>query len=115
MEKLTKLIEAQQEGHEYTDVWMVGRQLLDICAAEPGCRDLVEKDLESGGMTLKEAADKLKAKADEIQRQTKSNRICIPPEVAEGIIREYFGLPAKGEVAPAAAQEDGLLDLMDLL
>lgn len=116
MTKVNELIEQQQKGKENTDVWMVGQQLKEICQNEPACGELVEKDLESGGMTLEKAAAKIKAKADEIKKTVKGNCVCIPPDVAEGIIREYFGLPGRSErpavARPAETMGFGLEDLL---
>ena len=114
-----ELIEKQQAGKENTDAWMVGEQLKDICGADPHCADLVEKDLQDKSMNLTACAAKIRAYADRQPR--KGNCVCVPPNVAEGIIREFYGLPGaapKQEQAaarPAPLPEDDGLDLMDFL
>lgn len=117
-----EMIEAQQKGKENTAPWMVGEQLKDICRNDPHCAEIVAQDLGTPAMALAECEKKIKAKADEIQKKSKGKCVCIPPNVAEQIIREFYGLPdAQSPVAPAPApapepEEDfGMLDLADLL
>lgn len=95
-------IEAQQKGKENTAVWMVGEQLKDICRSDPHCAEIVAQDLENKDMSLDKAEKKIKAYAD---THRKGNCAVVPPDVAEGIIREFYGLPEAG----AAAQ---VLELM---
>lgn len=110
-------IEAQQKGKEGTPAWMVGEQLKEICAADPGCAELVAQDLDGKEMSLDKAAAKIKAYADKQPR--KGNCVCVPPNVAEGIIREFYGLPGIG-AAPAPAlklipkEEEQAPDILDL-
>lgn len=111
-------IAAQQEGKEYTDVWMVGQQLKDILRGDPSLEEVVDKDLEVQGMSLADCAGKIKAWADEQHRKVKGNSVCVPPDVAEGIIREFYGLPGADSEPPAPAapvQEDDPLDFGDFL
>jgi len=113
-------IEAQQAGKENTGPWMVGEQLKDICRADHHCAEIVAQDLENKSMSLEACEKKIKAKADEIQKKTKQKCVCIPPNVAEQVIREFYGLPeaqaamAVQESAPVADTAD-FLDLADLL
>lgn len=95
-------IAAQQKGKENTDVWMVGEQLKGILRADPTLEEIVAQDLDVKEMGLAFCAKKIKAKADEIHKHVKGNCVCITPDVAEGIIREFYGLPS-GDPAPAPA------------
>lgn len=117
-------IEAQQKGKKNTPAWMVGEQLKDICAADPHCAELVAQDLENKDMSLEKAAAKIKAYADELHKKQKGNCVCVPPNEAERIIREFYGLPSasaprlsivKPEPAPVADAVDDSLDLFDFL
>lgn len=109
------LINAQQEKvAQCSDIWMVGEQLKEICENEPECAKLVVQDLEGGALTLKACAGKIKEKADEEHKKSHGTCVCIPPRVAEGIIREYFGLPEKGK-EPEKVATGGVLDLADFL
>lgn len=112
-------IEAQQAGKENTGPWMVGEQLKDICRADSHCAEIVAQDLESSGMSLEACEKKIKAKADEIQKKTKQKCVCIPPNVAEQVIREFYGLPEAQDKAPSepvpVADTTDFLDLADLL
>lgn len=87
-------IEVQQKGKENTTVWMVGEQLKDICRADPACASIVAEDLEVKAMSIAEAEKQIKAYAD--KQSQKKGSFCVPPNVAERIIREFYGLPAAG-------------------
>lgn len=93
-------IEAQQKGKEGTAVWMVGEQVKDICRREPSCASIVAEDLENEAMSLAACEKQIKARADKTPR--KGNCVCIPPNVAEEIIRDFYGLPAAGAVPQTA-------------
>ena len=117
-------IEAQQKGKENTPAWMVGEQLKDICAVDPACAELVTQDLENKDMSLEKATGKIKDYADELHKKQKGSCVCVPPNEAERIIREFYGLPAasaprlsivKPEPDPVAEAEDDGLDLFDFL
>lgn len=86
-------ISAQQAGKEGTPVWMVGEQLKDICRNEPLCGEIIAQDLEVEGMSLEKAAAQIKAYADKQPR--KGNCVCVPPNVAEDILRKFYGLPER--------------------
>lgn len=113
-------IEAQQAGKENTGPWMVGEQLKDICRADPHCAEIVSQDLENKAMSLEACEKKIKAKADELHKKNEQRCVCIPPNVAEQVIREFYGLPdaqaaaAHQEPTPVA-ESTGFLDLADLL
>lgn len=97
-------IEVQQKGRENTDVWMVGEQLKDICRNDPSCATIVAEDLENKAMSIEAAAKKIKEYADVQKHKQKGNCVCVPPNVAEGIIREFYGLPSS---AAADAPNEG--------
>ena len=105
-------IEAQQKGKENTPAWMVGEQLKDICRSDPHCAEIVEQDLENASMSIVEAEKKIKAYADK-QKRT-GNCVCVPPNVAEKIIREFYCLPAAESRPEPAAPQLRLLDLSDM-
>lgn len=86
-------IEAQQEGKEYTDAWMVGEQLKDILQSDPSLEELISTDLDVKDMSLADCAGKIKSWADEQKSKVKGRCVCVPPNVAEGIIRKFYGLP----------------------
>lgn len=117
-----EMIGEQQKGTEGSDIWMVGEQLKEICAGDPHCARLVEQDLQGKDMSLKHAAGKIKARADELHKKQKGNCVCIPPKEAERIIREFYGLPeavaapdaqAPKPVPGAEKEEPELLDLSE--
>lgn len=109
-------IEAQQKGKENTAVWMVGEQLKDICRSDPHCAELVLADLDNQDMSIEKAERKIKAYAD--KQKLSGNCVCVAPNVAEGIIREFYGLPT--EEAPThepevSANNSLALDLFSLV
>ena len=113
-----EMIEAQQKGKEDTTVWIVGEQLKDICRADPHCAGIVAQDLENEAMSIDACEKKIKAHADEILRKTKKN-VGIGPQVAERIIREFYGLPAAGAdsesvAVPTPVQTAPADDFLDL-
>lgn len=99
-------IDQQQEGCQGSPEFFVGQQLKEICYADPHCAEIVSQDLDSESMSLKKAAQKIKDYADKQHRKDKRNYVCVPPDVAEGIIREFYGLPAANpeEKTPKAAE-----------
>lgn len=110
-------IEAQQKGKEGSAAWMVGEQLKDICRSDPHCAELVLQDLENPELSIDKVERKIKAYADKQKRN--GNCVCVPPSVAEGIIRKAYGLPEAG-TAPKHTlmpERTGLedIDLFDLL
>lgn len=114
-------IEAQQKGLENTGAWMVGEQLKDICRQDPNCADLVAADLENPDMSLEKAERQIKAKADELRRGMKgASCVCVLPNIAEEIIRKFYGLPAAGAKpatpsTPAPVADQGMLSLEDFI
>lgn len=106
-------IEAQQKGKENTAAWMVGEQLKDICRRDPHCAELVLQDLENTSMSIDAAEKKIKAYADK-QKRT-GNCVCVPPDVAEKIIREFYGLPEAGEAPEPMAPALQSISLIDLI
>lgn len=93
-------IEAQQKGKEGTAPWMVGEQLKDICRREPTSAELIDKDLDIKEMSIVEAEKKIKAYAD---GHKKGSFACVPPDVAEDILRKFYGLP-KAEEEPVQSK-----------
>lgn len=84
-------IGAQQVGKENTDAWMVGEQLKDIVRDNPKAQEMVMQDLDNAEMSIEKCAAKIKEYADKHKEKGK-NCFCVPPDVAEGIIREFYGI-----------------------
>lgn len=99
-----------QQPKERTPVWMVGEQLKDILRSEPNLAEIVAQDLDVKEMALSECEKKIKAFADEHKT---GNFSCVVPAEAERIIREFYGLPARGEAAGPAPAGDNLIRLED--
>lgn len=111
-------IEKQQHGIENTAPWVVGEQLKEICRREPAAAEIVSQDLDKESMSLKACEKNIKAYAD---KHKTGNFAFVPPAVAEGIIREFYGITATAATVTAAAAapkqeaQDGIIDLDDFL
>ena len=99
-EALRLIEEQQKEVKEGTAAWMVGEQLKDICRAEPASAELIAQDLTVKEMSITEAEKKIKAYSD---AHRKGNFGCVPPNESDRILREFYGLPKRGESTPAMA------------
>ena len=105
-------IEAQQQGIENTAPWMVGEQLKAICMAEPGAAEIVSTDLDDKSRGIIACEKQIRAWADRQHRS--GNCVVVPPQTAEKIIREFYGLPEKA--APQReTPETGVVDFADFL
>lgn len=116
-EALLALIESQQKGKENTDVFMVGEQLKDIGSESEHNAEILLQDLQIKTMDIVAGAAKLKDYADKNHKGAKC--FCISPKVADGILREFYGLEKSGEAekkpASTIVQESGFIDLGDFL
>lgn len=113
MENINELISGLQKGLEGTPEYMVGQQLKDICK-DKACAKIVAEDLKNKSMGLKAAAGRIKAWADDQHRKKGGSCICVPPDVAEKILREFYGLPdamPEDQTEPAAEPAAPVLDL----
>ena len=112
-EKITAL----QKGKENTAPWMVGEQLKDICRREPRCEQIVLEDLASANMSLEKCEQKIKQWADSQKNGQKC--VCVPPQVAERIIRDFYGLGDAPQLTEQPEQQPvhkaKILSLDDLL
>lgn len=108
-------IAAQQQGKENTDTWMVGEQLKEIISREPGAEEIICQDLDVKEMSLSAAAGKIKAYADDLHKKIKGSCVCVPPDVAEKIIREFYGLPEAGVKEEPEKKASDFIDLADFL
>ena len=112
MKVLKELIEKQREDKENSPVWMVGEQLLDIAEREPSSIDILKRDLEIPEMSIVEAEKKIKEWADE---HKKGSCCCVSPKVAEGILREFYGLASitedRATASAPAAEQNEFIDL----
>lgn len=105
-----KKIEAQQQGKEKTAVWYVGEQLKDICRESSHNAEIVGIDLNNPEMSI----EKCERKIEEYARKHKNGSCgCCPPNVADRIIREFYGIPTVEESAPA--KQPDLIDLADFM
>lgn len=113
--ELSNTIAKQVEKEdEFSPVRMVGRQLMDIVGQNEQAAAVVLEDLKGGHTVQKCEAEIYKwAKAHK-----KGNRACCPPDIADGIIRKYFGLPEDGEKPqqrPQPKQKNKTINLADFL
>ena len=116
-EAVRRLREQQAGVKEHSAPWMVAQQLMDICRHEPASAGLILQDLDREGMSIVEAEKKIKAYAD---AHKTGGFACVPPDEADRILREFYGLPAMENSTQASANDSeektgGFLDLMDFL
>lgn len=109
MSAIEKLKAQQANVKEGSPQWMVAEQLMDLCRAEPVCAELLDQDLEVEAMSIVEAEKKIKAFADQHEV---GNFACVTPADSDRILREFYGLPRRGETA---APGPLALDLADFL
>ena len=105
MEKLREIIDKQRKGKEDSPVWTVGEQLLDIAAESEQNLELLKRDLEVTEMDLTHAEQQIKAWADKQKRV--GNCVCVSPKVADGILREFYGLSPRDESSGKVTVTDG--------
>ena len=117
-DELLKKLEEQQKGKEFTDVFMVGEQLKDICRNNSHATELVLSDLDVPEMSLEKCAGEIKIEADRLHREKRGKCICIPPDMAEGIIRKFYGIPedsAESRTQSAEQSSDNIIRLEDFI
>lgn len=110
LDRVIEKITEQQKGKENTAVFFCGEQLKDIIKAQPEAAEIVLQDLEKKEMSITECEKKIKALADKRHKEQKGNSAFVSPAEAEGIIREFYGIPDK-ETSPASQN----IDLSDFL
>lgn len=107
-------IEAQQAGlDEFEPAYQVGEQLKDICRSCPEQAELIFHDLDNADMSIVKAEKKIKEFAD---KHKKGSAACVPPKIADKILRDFYGLagvPETSEQPKAKASE--VIDLADFL
>lgn len=107
IENAIQKIKAQQ-GVKNTMVWCVGEQLKDICRESEHNADIVSTDLDNSEMSIAKCEKKI---AEYASKHKNGNCGCCPPNVADEIIRKFYGIPAPGE----APTKTNVLDLSDFL
>ena len=104
IEKIT----AQQKAYgKKKKVYWVGEDLKEIVCESEAIAELVATDLDNENMSIKEVEKKIEAYA-------KKNDGCTPAKVAEKIIRDFYGLPPKGE-APPKPDTPKIINLEDMM
>ena len=104
---IDRLTEQQQGLSENDKVYWVAEQIKDICKESETNAELVFQDLENEQMSVKAVEKKIEAYA-------KQHGGCTPPQVADKIIRDFYGLPPKGEVV-ATESAPKLIDINDFI
>ncbi len=105
IQQLIEAINKQQKGKENTPVYYVGEQLKDICRQNEGAAEIVLQDLKVKEMSIAECEKKIAAYA-------RKHGGCTPPDAAEKIIREFYGI---NKAASAAESKPKIFSLADLL
>lgn len=104
---IDRLSEQQRGLGEDNKVYWVAEQIKDICRESEAIAELVYQDLANEQMSVKAVEKKIEAYA-------KKHGGCTPPQAADKIIREFYGLSPKGE-SPATAPAPNLIDINDFI
>lgn len=126
LNKVIEKISEQQKGKENTAVYMAGEQLKEICRFVAGAAEIVLADLDVKEMSIDYAEKKIKEYADK-QKRT-GGCVCVPPNVAENIIKDFYGLSGLEDMRTAetnsqtfgnlqneSRSQSGFIDLKDFL
>lgn len=117
-EELQRKVSEQQQGKEFTDIFMVGEQIKDICKNNEKATELILADLNVFEMSIEKCAAEIKKEADRLHKEKKGSCICIPPDMAEGIIRHFYGIPDgtdEGAEHPVERSSDNIIRLEDFI
>lgn len=96
----------------------VGQLLLEICKKEPAAVEIVEQDLENSDMSIEKCFLKMQNAA---RKKQKEGCYYMPPEEAEAIIREFYGIQGlakedrEEKAGEAEDSSSGILDIADLM
>ena len=107
LEKLKEQMEKCKFGGE-----AVGTVLLKLCEGDHAAAQLVEQDLENPDMSLHKCLETMRQIA---KKKQKAGCYYMPPEEAEKIIREFYGIPAAPQAAAMVPEDSGILDITDLM
>lgn len=115
IEKMKQRLENQLEKeYEYSPVRGVAKQLMDIVGSNEERAAVVLEDF-AAGRTVKKCEQEIKKWVD---GHHKGNSGYCPPDIADGIIRKYFGLPEAGEKPqqrPQPKRKNKTINLADFL
>ena len=111
---LNRVTEQKKGLESHSPAFCVGEQLKAIAKASPKAAELIAGDLEKSGMGIADAEKKLKAYADELHAKQKGGSVCVPPQEADRILREFYGIPADEPDKPfEPVKSSGTIDLSD--
>lgn len=103
------LITAQQEKlDKFSPAFCVGEQLREIVESNPTAAEIVADDLEQPGMALADCEKKI---AEFAHAHKSGNCGCCPPNEAEKIICQFYGINQPHAQRPTG----GIINLEDLL
>lgn len=112
MDKLYKAVEMIGEQQaalkQKNQIYWVGEQLKDILRAAPGAAGVVMEDLRQSGMTITDCEKKIAAYA-------KGNGGCCPPQEADKIIREFYGINNISTKEVSCGPKNGVIALEEFL
>lgn len=111
VEKVIEKISEQQRELENTPAFYVGEQLKGICKSSEKVAEIVLQDLDNPDMSIVKAEVQIKKYADKHHGGAKS--FCVTPDVAESIIKKFYGVDSFETSAPKA--EGNYLDLNDFI
>lgn len=113
IQQVREKIEEQQKGLENTPAFFVGEQLKEICSASERIAEIVLTDLDNPDMSIAKAEAQIKKYADENHKSARS--FCVPPDVAAGIIKKFYGVDGIEVNSPKSDPKESGINLEDFL
>lgn len=107
MNKINAVLEKisiQQKGHNEDKIYWLGEQLKDICKENESTAELVSTDLDNPDMSIVKLEKK-------IEEYACKHGGCTPPQAADKIIRDFYGLGA----VVAEQKHNTMIDLSDYM
>lgn len=100
-----KVTELQSKYKENQKQYWVAEQIKDICRENADNAELVFSDIDDKDMSIAEVEKKIEAYA-------RKNGGCCPPQAADKIIRDFFGL---GEFTNTDEEHNDIIRLEDFI
>ncbi|MEG2769320.1 MAG: hypothetical protein RR902_00715 [Oscillospiraceae bacterium] len=110
VEKMIGIIDRQLEkAGEYSTIKMVGEQIKEIAGKNENIAKVICEDIEQNEKAIIECEKKI---SDFARNHKTGNSACVPPKVAEGIIKEHFGIAEATPQPQSGAISINIMDFM---
>ena len=113
IDEALKKISEQQKGLEGTPAFYVGEQLKQICSSSEKISEIVLTDLNNPDMSIVKAEKQIQKYSDDNHKSARC--FCVPPDVAEKIIKKFYGIDGIASEDLLNTTKDEFLNLEDFL